>query len=988
MCATAILSEMRSVIVSTHDSETEMDGNQDPRLGQRGFVNGSDDTELHPPRTATSQTLHDGESLPRSHKRGGSPSLDETASPRKILKEVATNGLRHQPQSETEDFRNPSEHSTQSMAIDYTNQADSQVKHGMQANEDGGQLGENGPPFTQPKKLTKGERLHGSWKDLSVPHSASHQLLHETHESDWTVDSMSDFKAVQLLLNLSSNGAHENDNKDFPNLSESNRATSPLEALGSEFVKNSKPKTDQIAASGPSATEAISKSTQQDMAMNDSSDHAISQSPGPINETVNPRIKQISISEQEPHTPAAEGEDRASKYSKPQSAVQPVAPMPAPKDSKTIHKWATHNDMRPYDVAMKIHEGRIAELDDPAKAVAEEAYNDGYRYWTLSEYKVLLTEQGQGKSWQDIAKELPGRDADECRNRWEKKDTIKVPDAGGRHPHWHKEEEDILQQLRSAGLNFEAIAKKLPARSAAGCKTRWKEKFEPPRKPEPRSWVEEEANRKPWTEKEDKQLKKLRKDGWSWKQIALKLGARSKKVYQERWKELDYRKRGPQPPSEDPNAPALRHEAPSPNPSPVPPSDIRDYADPQAPPRPIEGSHGTSIRDAEYPHADGSFSRPSTNNYTSVQGPQSIYTLGKYAQGFRAHRDRSTPSGYDMTLPRDAPRQQYTLPPIQTLEYPHSAPPLHTGAIYLHNHEYYPNDPRRALDSECMHRGSRSAVEPRLSHAPAPVQQRALPQQNEHHLVLYRREGNGWQVTELVDPIHQCSLRGQAPQTHNQFVAQLDAYPTDNGVIFRRDPPSQPQPYQPQYTPSSVKHYSIPQASNDTGDKARRSHQGRVVQAANPNLNYHTTGILHHVKDPGSSITNHNTSQTTRAMTRSEYNLGDPRFPRFNGPRQPFTTTGSRPCTPTQCPRTSESSPRRLSNPPESASRSPNPHRKKPTFGTYESATRVSGHDTEFSPHKFEIPDLKDSSSSALPHEHDGGPRSIYHGNDNKIQCG
>ena len=86
MCATAILSEMRSVIVSTHDSDTEMDGDQDPRLGQRGFVNGSDDTELHPPRTAASQTLHDGESLPRSHKRGGSPSLDETASPRKYSK--------------------------------------------------------------------------------------------------------------------------------------------------------------------------------------------------------------------------------------------------------------------------------------------------------------------------------------------------------------------------------------------------------------------------------------------------------------------------------------------------------------------------------------------------------------------------------------------------------------------------------------------------------------------------------------------------------------------------------------------------------------------------------------------------------------------------------------------------------------------------------------------------------------------------------------
>ena len=118
-------------------------------------------------------------------------------------------------------------------------------------------------------------------------------------------------------------------------------------------------------------------------------------------------------------------------------------------------------------------------------------HGPGGRFWTLGEYRILATGHANNEDWETIADKLPGRNFEECRKCIEEPNSRGLLGEGS-HPHWTAEEERILIDLRDQGKEWSDIATALPARSANGCQTRWRYKFEP-RKEKPKKWWELEA---------------------------------------------------------------------------------------------------------------------------------------------------------------------------------------------------------------------------------------------------------------------------------------------------------------------------------------------------------------------------------------------------------------------------------------------------------------------------------------------------------------
>lgn len=107
---------------------------------------------------------------------------------------------------------------------------------------------------------------------------------------------------------------------------------------------------------------------------------------------------------------------------------------------------------------------------------------DNSRLWTKKEYEILLRRRQLDWDWERLSQPLPGRSAEQCRERWEnpRPVTTKV------HPNWAPEEERILVARKRRGQDWAEIANYLPARTIEGCKNRWYEKhYNAPPKPKP-----------------------------------------------------------------------------------------------------------------------------------------------------------------------------------------------------------------------------------------------------------------------------------------------------------------------------------------------------------------------------------------------------------------------------------------------------------------------------------------------------------------------
>jgi hypothetical protein len=115
------------------------------------------------------------------------------------------------------------------------------------------------------------------------------------------------------------------------------------------------------------------------------------------------------------------------------------------------------------------------------------------KYWQEEEDNLLrnMVEQNGPQNWKQIAAEVPGRTAKQCRERW-----IEQLDPTLKHGDWTEEEDQLLiEQHQLWGNRWVKIARNFPNRRDNDIKNRWntyflKRKRTNPRinQPSPESW--------------------------------------------------------------------------------------------------------------------------------------------------------------------------------------------------------------------------------------------------------------------------------------------------------------------------------------------------------------------------------------------------------------------------------------------------------------------------------------------------------------------
>lgn len=111
----------------------------------------------------------------------------------------------------------------------------------------------------------------------------------------------------------------------------------------------------------------------------------------------------------------------------------------------------------------------LTESGSPASTPHQHYLFDIPRKWTSYE-DALITERRevQNMNWEDISRELPGRDPTSCRLRYQKH-------LEGR---WTTEEDALLKELRERkNMQWEEISKQLPRHSPDSCRLRYQHGF-------------------------------------------------------------------------------------------------------------------------------------------------------------------------------------------------------------------------------------------------------------------------------------------------------------------------------------------------------------------------------------------------------------------------------------------------------------------------------------------------------------------------------
>ena len=159
---------------------------------------------------------------------------------------------------------------------------------------------------------------------------------------------------------------------------------------------------------------------------------------------------------------------------------------PVPRRIKMITTEKSANTTTASTPTSTTQESSNAE-DVASTTNSMEAQRPGGRFWTPGEHRLVVDSRLKNESWETIAHKMPGRTAEDCRRYIEEPRSRGIPGTGS-HPHWTAEEERIVCELKSQRKTWHEIAEILPARSATGCRTRWKEKFSQKKEKKRRWW--------------------------------------------------------------------------------------------------------------------------------------------------------------------------------------------------------------------------------------------------------------------------------------------------------------------------------------------------------------------------------------------------------------------------------------------------------------------------------------------------------------------
>ena len=140
-----------------------------------------------------------------------------------------------------------------------------------------------------------------------------------------------------------------------------------------------------------------------------------------------------------------------------------------------------------------------------------------FKKWENWEDQLVVKQHNLGKGWEDISKMLPPRSADAVRKRWTLKlerqpqNIVAPPTRPVKiKPHWKPREVQLLKTLVGTGKSWTEVATQLPNRSADSCMRRWfrdlkKPKGKPTKKRAPY-----------WEEREERLLVSGHYTGLSW----------------------------------------------------------------------------------------------------------------------------------------------------------------------------------------------------------------------------------------------------------------------------------------------------------------------------------------------------------------------------------------------------------------------------------------------------------------------------------------
>ena len=147
--------------------------------------------------------------------------------------------------------------------------------------------------------------------------------------------------------------------------------------------------------------------------------------------------------------------------------------------------------------------------------------------WEDWEDQIVITHHSAGETWKDISKLLSPRSPDAVRTRWQRalkprcqEAVVPRPQVATSYNYWKQWEEDLLKSLRASGRSWDDIASQLPDHPLEGIKSRWDKYTNKPQ-------GERKKRAPPWKEWEERLLVKGYYAGLSWKAIAQPITGRT-----------------------------------------------------------------------------------------------------------------------------------------------------------------------------------------------------------------------------------------------------------------------------------------------------------------------------------------------------------------------------------------------------------------------------------------------------------------------------